>query len=141
LPILSYKIARKYKKNYSESWDRNKQAAESWIYRFIARYKDEISKFSSVCKKGFIILTKEDERLLVSQLQEIETQHDCKCKNCIIKELPILAYKIACEYERSYPESWARDKQAGWKCLKYSIVRHKDDIDKFSCLQKRNVDK
>jgi len=95
LPITAYKIARKYKRNYPESWDRGKQAGESWVYHFVVRYKDVISKFSSVCKKGFTILIKEDERLLLTQLQEIEIQHGCKFKNCIIKELTILAYKIA----------------------------------------------
>jgi len=113
LSILAYKIARKYKRNYPESRDRNKQAGESWVYRFVARYKNEISKFSSVCKKELTILTKEDERLLLTQLQEIETQHGCKCKNCTIKELPILAYKIARKYKRNNPESWDRNKQAG----------------------------
>jgi len=113
VPILAYKIAHKYKRNYPGTWDRNKQAGQSWVYRFIARYKDEISKLSSVCTKGFTTLTKEDERLLLTQLQEIQTQHSCKCKNCIIKELPILAYKISRKYKRSYPESWDRNKQAG----------------------------
>jgi len=68
---------------------------------------------SSVCKEGFTILTKEDERLLLTQLQEIETQHDFKYKNCIMEEVPILAFKIARIYKRSYPETWDKDKQAG----------------------------
>jgi len=91
--------------SFLETWARDKQAGESWVYRFIARYKDEISKFSSVCKKRHTILTEEDERLLLTQLQKMETEHSCKCKKCIMKELPILAYKIACKYDKSYPET------------------------------------
>jgi len=45
------------------------------------------------------ILTKKDERLLLTQMQEMKTQHGCKCKNCIIKKVPMLAYEIAYEYE------------------------------------------
>jgi len=37
--------------------------------------------------KFTVTLTKEDEQLLLTQLQEMETRHGCKCKNCVIKEL------------------------------------------------------
>jgi len=38
-----------------------------------------------------ITLTEEDERLLLTQLQEMETQYDFKCRNCMMKEATFLA--------------------------------------------------
>jgi len=42
-----------------------------WMSCFVYRYKDEVSKFLSVCTKGFTIITKEDEHWLLIQMQEI----------------------------------------------------------------------
>jgi len=148
-PTLAYTLAHSKKMSYPKSRDREKQTGKRWMEFFLARYKNEISKFSSVYEKknyqistnrakGKPILTKENEQLLLTQLQEMETQHGCKCKSCIMKEMPVLAYIIAHKYKRCYPETWNRDKQAGQTWVRFFVTRHKDEISKFSSDCKKN---
>jgi len=85
------------------------------------------------------VLTKEDKRLLLTQLKEMETQHGCKCKNCIMKEIPLLAYKIARKYKRNYPETWNRNKQAEQMWVKYFVDTYKDEISKFLSVCKNKM--
>jgi len=150
VPILAYTIAHDKKRLYPESWNKDRKAGQWWVKYFKERHKDEISKFSSVCKKEnyqistnrakgrSAVLTKEDEQLLLTQLQEMETQHDCKCKSCIMKKVPILAYTLAHDKKRLYPKSWDRDKQAGRMWMTFFVARYKDEISKISSVCKKN---
>jgi len=53
IPILAYKIVRKYERRYLETWDRYKQAGRMWVYHFVARYEDErIPNFHLFAKKN-----------------------------------------------------------------------------------------
>jgi len=141
VPILAYKKACKYGRYYPESWNRDKQAGRKWSKLFVAKHEQTFSKFTSVCKNEMsntenktrpTIFTKKDEQLLLTQLQEMETRHGCKCKSCVMKQISILAYKIARKYKRNYPESWNRDKQAGKMWVRFFVTRNKDEISEFS---------
>jgi len=66
----------------------------------------------------------------------METQHGCKCGNCIMKEAPFVAYTIAHDKKRLYPVSWNRNGKAGRYWLKNFKEKHKNKISKFSSICK-----
>jgi len=121
---LPYEVAREIKEPYPKSWDKNQKIKSEWLEKFEEKHKDKISKFPCDCKKIShnqtstseevfqTILPTADEQLLLTQRQEIETQHD-RYKHPLTEEIN-LSYKVKSKWQKKFKES------------------HKDEITKLS---------
>lgn len=142
VPFLAYKLARDFNRSYPETWDNDKKAGADWIEEFKRRYINEISKFSSDCKikpsKSKKLLDRQDEifitndeQLLLTHLQNM-VEKCCICISCIRKKISFVAYDLARELHRNYPESWDEGKKAESTWLENFQKNHETEISKFS---------
>ncbi|XP_077261698.1 uncharacterized protein LOC143897176 [Temnothorax americanus] len=145
LKNLAYRVAREKKRPYPKSWNKNQQTNSEWLKKFENRHSDKITElFFPICKAEFTqaLMSEQHyssskEMFTLGQEQAILTyikliKKNCICKNCIMKEIAVEAYRIAREMEKYYPESWDTDKQAGRDWLKSFEERNRDEILKLS---------
>lgn len=139
LKYLAYQVVCKKKKPYPKSWNKNQQTKSEWLEKFKDRHSDKITNlFSPICKAEVIkmltseqhfsfkeILTFEEQQAL---LAHVKMKIDCTCKNCIMKEVTVEAYKVVRKMKKYYPKSWDMDKQAGHDWLKGFEMRHRDEM-------------
>lgn len=62
-------------------------------------------------------LTENDKVYILKLLENMGKTLYCNCEDCLMQEAPFLAYKIAREFNRSYPIKWDKDKKAEIKWL------------------------
>lgn len=142
LKYLAYQVVRKKKKPYPKSWNKNQQTNSEWLKKFEVRHRDKITNlFSPICNAEVIqvltskqhfssneILTFEEEQALLAHIQ---MRTDCICKNCIMKEVTVEAYKVVHDMEKYYPKSWDLNKQVGHDWLEGFEMRHRDEMLKL----------
>jgi len=114
------------------------EAIKNWFQNFEKRYKDEISIFPIRCGRSEESITKqqsilsiEEELSLLTQVKANSTTEDCICQECLLKKVTFLAYKVASDNNKPYPESWKIHNKAGLWWLKDFTERHKNEISKF----------
>jgi len=118
--------------------DMDNEAVENWFQNFEERYKDEISILPIRCGRSEESITKqqsilsiEEELLLLTQIKANSTTEDCICQKCLLQNVAFLAYEVASDNNKPYPESWKKHEKAESQWLKNFTDRHKKEISKF----------
>ncbi|XP_011864219.1 PREDICTED: uncharacterized protein LOC105560067 isoform X2 [Vollenhovia emeryi] len=135
IPAEAYKRAYNCNKKYPESWDIDKQAGLDWLSGFTARHENQILQLSPKCRNVKVFTYSQEEMLLASVKAK---KKDCRCRGCIMKEIPARAYKRAYKLNVYYPESWNTFRQAGSRWLKAFAKRHTRQILAISPFCKAN---
>lgn len=76
------------------------------------------------------IFSENNELYILFLLENMEKKLYCNCQNCLMEELPFLAYKLAHDINKCYPESWDKDKKAGADWTKRFIECYTNKISK-----------
>jgi len=111
----------------SQSSNMNNEAIEKWFEKFQEKYKDKILKIPNRCKLSIqqqSILTVEEELSLLPDIEQNSNKEDCNCQECVLREVPFLAYKLALDKNILCPESWKKRNKAGLWWLKDFKAKH-----------------
>jgi len=125
---------------FSQSSNMDNEAIEKWFEKFEERYKVKILKIPNRCKLSTQqqpILTVEEELSLLPDIEQNSNNENCNCQECVLREVPFLAYKLVSDKNIPCPESWEKHNKAGLWWLKDFKAKHEIFISFYSTICKK----